>query len=163
MMCLAKGRGSELHSRHDVGQPQPSFRNDYRSNRKQWMPTQVHHVAAAHMSSYNAALIPQVTILNNNTQGSASTMDTNTPQPPLNHSQTIHQGMTTAPAGPLPTDPLPATRPPSGQTSSPSGMILPMQQVPTIHSYQCTAPGLLQGHRRSVDASTTPDHTLSLN
>lgn len=36
-------------------------RNDYRFNRKQWTPQQVHHAAMAHMSSYDKALISQVT------------------------------------------------------------------------------------------------------
>lgn len=33
-------------------------RNDYHFNRKQWTPAQVHHAAAAHMSSYSAAFHP---------------------------------------------------------------------------------------------------------
>lgn len=68
-------------------------RNDYHFNRKQWTPAQVHHAAAGHMSSYNAALTPQVMPHNNSTEDPSSHMDTNRSQMPLSHDQTPHQGI----------------------------------------------------------------------
>lgn len=141
-------------------------RNDYHFNRKH--STQVHHATVAHMSSYNAALIPQVGPNDNSTEETTPATNTDIPPMPPHHHQTTHQGMPTALAGSPPTDLLPchptatSDQPRAHSSSFPGTIPLMQQQQPTINRFRITAPALLQGNRCYVNASITPDQPNQL-
>jgi hypothetical protein len=68
-------------------------RNDHHFHMKTWTPTQIHNAVVAHISSNNAAIAPQVVILENRIEASTSATNSNTNLYPLNQLPTTQQRM----------------------------------------------------------------------